>query len=201
MREDRSVKPSKRYARDAALLVTFREVFVDLINHAHAVEDVFSYAFVSNTDNATWQRKRRAVAAAAGAAGRAYADHGGSFTIRNAAYVLNDVSPLVNWEMSLKDPEQLHPETVIASLDAAIASATQMAREAAERERGVTGLIAAFLRWPSNLRDAVGPESSRAQRTAAGAIGIFGQVVAGTLATALGGALIAGVVKLWGLLT
>lgn len=186
------MKPSKRYSEDARLMDAFREAFVDLCNHARPEEEVFGYRLVSNTDHASWQAKRRAVARAAGAASDAYRKHGGTYTLRNAAYVMNAVDPVINWEMSFKDPEQLSPESVLASVDAAVAGAVQAAEEAAERERGVTGLIAAFIRWPVNLREAVGSESA-AQQTAAVAIGIAGQVAVGVVAAGV----FAAIVALW----
>jgi hypothetical protein len=121
-------------------------------------------------------------------------------TLRNAAYVMNAVDPVTNWEMSFRDPKQLPPDSLEASVQAAIARATQEAIEAARRERGLTGLIAAFLRWPSDLREAVGP-GRPGQRRAAGVIGVFGQLVVATVAGALSIGLAAAAVKLWGLLT
>lgn len=192
------VKPSERLKRDAEALLLFRNAYVELVNHARPHRDDM-YAMVelrSGTDHATWQRKRTDVSSAAGMAGAAYGRHGGTMTLRNAAYIMHDVDPLTNWEMSLRDPEQMSPETVISSVDSAIARARQLSQEAAARERGITGLIAAFLRWPSNLREAVGPGPS-AQRTAAGLIGVAGQVVVGAITAALTAGLIAGVVALW----
>jgi hypothetical protein len=194
------VKPSEHLKRDADVLSLFRNAYVDLVNHARPHrEDMYAMVELrSNTDHATWQAKRSEVAGAAGMAGAAYGRHGGTMTLRNAAYIMNDVDPLTNWEMSLRDPEQMSPETVIASVDSAVARARQLSREAAERERGLTGLIAAFLRWPSNLREAVGPGRS-AQRRAAGVIGIIGQVVVGAITAGLTAGLVAGAVALWGL--
>lgn len=141
-------------------------------------------------------RPSAAVAASAGAAASAYARHGGTFTMRNAAYVMNDVDPVTNWEMSLRDPEQLRPEEVVSSVElSAIARATQEEVEAAGRERGLTGLIAAFLRL------AIGPSRgcwARAPRTTGG-----GERDWRHWAAALGGALsvglVAGAVALWNL--
>lgn len=98
--------------------------------------------------------------------------------------------------MSLRSPEHLSPEMVLRSVEGAIGTARQEAVEAERHEHGLTGLVAGFLRWPSNLREAVGP-SNRAQRTAAGAIGVVGQIIVATLATAVGTGLVAGVAALW----
>jgi len=71
--------------------------------------------------------------------------------------------------------------------------------EASERERGITGLIAAFLRWPSDLREAVGP-GHPAQLVAAGVIGVIGQLVVAAVGGALSIGLAAGAVALWELI-
>lgn len=178
-------------------MTLFRNAYVDLVNHARLDNNGYTLAVLRpNTDSETWQRKRAEVAATAGSAGPIYARYGGTVTFRNAAYVMSDVNIVANWEFSLRDPEQLRPESVISSVEAAIARARQEAKEAAERERGLTGLVAAFLRWPSNLREAVGPGHS-AQRAAAGAIGVFGQLVVATVGGALAVGLAAGAVEIW----
>ncbi len=112
---------------------------------------------------------------------------------------MNDVDPMTNWEMSLRDPEQFSPDTVISSVESAVARAKQEAVEAADRERGLTGLIAAFLRWLSDLREAVGP-GHPAQLAAAGVIGVIGQLFVATIGGALSIGLAAGAVALWDLL-
>ena len=133
---------------------------------------------------------------AAGAAASAYRRYGGTCTLRNAAYIMHDVDPVSNWEMSFKDPEQLPPPSVVSSVEAATARARQEAADAAKRERGLTGLIAAFIRWPSDLRAAVGP-GHPAQRRAAGLVGFIGQIVVGAIAGALTAGIVAAVAALW----
>ncbi len=177
-------------------MMTFRNAYVDLVNCARPRQDVFLLALGPGVDPASWQAKRRAVASAAGTAAVPYGRYGGTLTLRNAAYIMHNVDPVTNWELSLRDTAQLSPEMVVAAVDAAIARARQEADDAAQRERGFTGTIAAFLRWPANLREAVG-SGHPAQRTAAGVIGIFGQVLVGALTTALATGLAAGAVAVW----
>lgn len=193
------MKPSERCRRDAELIRAFREAYVDLLNSSKFTrDDPYSLArLVPKVENETWQRKRSAVAAAAGAASRSYHRYGGTYTLRNAAYITNDVDPVANWEMSLRDPEQLPPERVIASAEAAAGLAAQEAAEASLRERGLTGVVAAFLRWPSDLREAVGT-GHPGQRRAAGLVGHFAQALVGAIAVAIAGGIVAGVVALWG---
>lgn len=177
---------------------TFREAYIDLLNSARAIQQEFdSVAYVRNVDPESWARKRTAVAAAAEVAAVPYSRHGGMFTLRNAAYITQDFDPLTNWERSLSDPEQMAPETVIAAVDSAMARALQEASEAKQRERGLTGLVAGFLRWRSDLQDAVGA-GHPSQRKAAGLIGGFAQGVVAALATSAAAGIVTGLVKLWG---
>lgn len=199
--QTKGVKPSERYAQHATLLMDFRNAYVELLNRAEPKGDGWSIQALgpkTSVDWTTWSRLRSNVARAAGAASTVYHRYGGTFVLRNVAYIMNDVDPVVNWEMSLSDPEQLKPEVVISTVEGATALAFQKAKEAEGREHGITGLIAAFLRWPSDLREAVGPDHA-GQRAAAGAIGLLGQIVV----TAIGGAItvgiVAGAVALWGL--
>ena len=193
------MKPSQRYLQDSNLMMEFRNAYVELINHAHPAprgSTLTELEAAPGVSKAEWARLHSKTSQAAGAAAAAYPRYGGTFTLRNAVYIMRDVDPVANWQMSLKDPEQLEPAIVISTVEAAISRARQASKEAAGRERGLTGLIAAFLRWPSNLREAVGSDGS-AQRTAAGIIGIVGQVLVGIVASVLAAGLIAGGVALW----
>lgn len=98
--------------------------------------------------------------------------------------------------MTLSNPETLGSHTVLQAVEGAIALATAMAEDAEGREHGITGILAGFLRWPSELSEAVGP-GHRAQQRVAGAVGIAAQVFVGVLATALGAGVVAAVVALW----
>ena len=194
------MKPSERYAQHAKLLVDFRNAYVELMNRSAPKPDGWgSFDGLGpnqSTDWQTWSKLRSKVAQAAGAASGVYRAYGGTFVLRNAAYVMSDVDPIMNWEMSLSDPEQLRPEVIISTLEGAAALAMQRSNEAEGRERGLIGLIAAFLRIPSDLREAVGPGHA-GQRAAAGFFGFLVQVAV----TAIGGAItigiVAGAVALW----
>lgn len=190
------VRPSQRCIQDAELLIAFRTAYIELLNNSRLASDGLFKILVAKTPGPDYQFKRRDVALAAGRASHAYARYGGTFSLRNAAVIRHDVNPVVNWEMSLRSPDDLSPELVLSSVESAIGTAEQEANDAALRERGLIGLIAAFLRWPANLREAVGPRN-RVQRTAAGAVGILGQIIVATIATALGALLVAATTNLW----
>ena len=190
------MKPSERLKRDRDSLHEFRNAYVELINASKRVEDYPFYRFVPKGSEADWIRLHQAVAVAAGAAQWAYSRQGGgTFTLRNAAYITHNVNPVTNWIMSIDDPESMKPQMVLTAVEQAIGGVEQDYQEAVARERGPVGVIAAFVRWPQTLREAVGP--GWAPRTAAGAIGVFGQVVVATLSTALAAGLVALCVWLW----
>lgn len=180
------------------MIAAFLDAYLELINNTVAEQDAsWEPIRAPRADIAPqqWNEFRHAVSRAAGAAGPAYARYGGTFTMRNAAYVTPGVSPVANWEMSLRAPQQLSPDTVVSLLEAAVAAAQHEADEALERERGITGLVAAFVRWPSDLREAVGP--GRVERAAAGAVGVFGQIVVAAIGGALAVGVAAGAAALW----
>lgn len=190
------MKPSQRCAADAELLLAFHSAYVDLLNGSRAGSDGIFKILVPAVPQPEYQAKRAAVAFASGAAVLAYSRYGGTYTMGNGGVIQHGVNPVVNWEVSLRSPENLSPEMVLSSVEGAIGAARQGAVEAAQRERGLTGLIAAFVRWPADLREAVGPDN-RAQRNVAGAIGFLGQLIVATLATALAAGIVAGVAELW----
>lgn len=191
------MKPSERYRADVQALNEFREAYVNLVNATKAVRPMFVVELRPAIPQDEWERLRFRVTVAAGTAIAAYQRwSGATLTMRNAAYVMQGVNPVVNWEMSLRDPEQLRPETVLGAIETAIGSAQRQADEAATREHGVVGFVAALLRWPSELREAVGP-GHRFQRQAAGAVGVFGLIMVTAVGTALAAGIVAGVVALW----
>ena len=190
-----NVKPSQRHSKDADLLTEFRNAYVELLNSARKQEGrLFLPELGPKVDLQTWMAKRADVATAAGAVADIYPRYGGTFSISTGGYI-RSVDPVANWEIVLRDPEQLRPEVVLSAVESAISRARQSAADAADRERGITGLVAAFLRWPSNLREAVG--RGRAQRRAAGVIGVFGQLLVATIGGALAIGVAAGAVSLW----
>lgn len=193
------MKPSQRYLRDSNLMMAFRNAYVELTNNVQVVPrglTMTELAPAAGVGQQEWSRLYSTTAQAAGACASAYHRYGGRITLRNAAYMTPNVDLVANWEMSLRDPQQLDPKTVIASVESAIARARQQSVEAAERERGVTGLIAAFLRWPSTLREAVEPGRS-GQRAAASVVGVAGQVLVGILGSVIATGLVALGLMLW----
>ncbi len=157
---------------------------------------MFFVKLVPNVPHDEWTKLQTDVATASGAAASAYLANGGAtYTLKNAAFIMNNVNPVSNWMMTLESPDELKPEMVTSAVETAIGVATERLERAKRNERGLVGLIAAFLRWPSTLREAVGDNAY--QRGAASAIGVVGQILVGAIAAALGTGLVAGVVALW----
>lgn len=190
------MKPSSQYRRDADVLRRFREAYVALINASQPYQPIFITQLRPGIPLEEWNRLRTELSIAAGRAEPAYRRHGGVFALRNAAYTVSGVSPVTNWEMSLRDPDQLPPQTVVSAVESAIGLAETRAAEAEEREKGVVGLVAAFLRWPTTLREAVGPDHA-AQRRAAGALGVVAQLIVGVLASTIAAGVVGLIVLLW----
>lgn len=192
-------RPSARIQGEINRLVAFRVAFIALVNASKLDQRDFSMFFtklVPNVPHAEWTKLQTDVATAAGAASRAYLSNGGgTFTLKNAAFIMHNVNPVSNWMMALESPDELKPEMVISSVESAIGVATERFERAKQNERGLVGLIAAFLRWPSTLREAVGDNTY--QRSAASAIGVVGQILVGAIAAALGTGLVTGIVALW----
>lgn len=189
-------KPSTRIVQQGQRLDEFRSAFIELVNASKPTGGDWDLPrLIPNVSNDRWSQLQRDVAIAAGAAQEAYgANGGGTFTMRNAAY-MTTVNPIANWHFALERPDELKPQMVVSAVDLAIGQARTRYESAVEHERGLVGVIAGFLRWPQTLREAVGP--SWTQRTAASALGVVGQVIVGAVAAALGTALVWGVVELW----
>jgi hypothetical protein len=192
-------RPSVRIQGEIDRLVAFRTAFIRLLNSSKPEKRDFSMFFVKlvpNVSHDEWTKLQTDVATASGAAASAYLANGGAtYTLKNAAYIMNNVNPVSNWMMTLESPDELKPEMVTSAVETAIGVATERLERAKRSERGLVGLIAAFLRWPSTLREAVGDNAY--QRGAASAIGVVGQILVGAIAAALGTGLVAGVVALW----
>jgi hypothetical protein len=187
------MKPSERFRREAETLSGFLDAFARLMNATRFHRDDWSLdvRLEPMTSEQEWNQLRRATAAASGPAGSAYQNHGALLTLRNAAYITHSVNPVANWEMALREPENLPADWIVNAVEQALGNAGDATDTALDREQGFNGVIASFLRWPADLREAVGP-GHRAQSVAAGAIGYIGQ----TLVAAAGGAMAVGIVAL-----
>jgi hypothetical protein len=178
------MKPSKRINSDVAKLRAFREAYLALLE-ASVPQDAWPYkTYAPKGDQALWFQLRTKVAQTAGPAGIVYGKYGTIYRTQSGPYVNPGFHPVVNWEVSIKDSEQFSPLNLCTALDAAIANADSMEQEAAERERGLIGLLAKFIRIPADLREAVG-EGPGSQK-AATYVGRFSQVIIGLLITWLG---------------
>ncbi len=189
-------KHSASIEREGVVLNEFRAAYIALVNATKLEHDYDGPKLRPKVSSDKWSKLQRDVAIAAGAAQAAYLQNGGAtFSFTSGRFLMNNVNPLANWQMTIERPDEMEPQNVVSAVDLAIGRARARYEAALQSERGLVGLIASFLRWPDTLRQAVGP--SRTQRTAASALGVVGQVVVGAVAAALGTALVWGVVELW----
>ncbi|WP_188042826.1 hypothetical protein [Changpingibacter yushuensis] len=160
-------KPSAQIKQQGERLNEFRAAFIELINASRpAGGDWDLPRLVPDISNDRWSQLPSDTAIAAGAAQEAYSTNGGgTFTMRNAAY-MTTVNPIANWHFAMERPDELKPQMVVSAVDLAIGQAFNRYENALQCERGLVGVIASFLRWPQTLREAVGP--SWIQRTARG---------------------------------
>lgn len=177
--------------------MNFRNAYIEMMNSTEVDRsDWMDVRAVPTVSNDRWGQLTQAVARASGEGIEAYQRSSGTtMSFNSGGYRFQNVNPLVNWEMSLADPETMKPTAIISAIDNAIGSATTKYKEARIHERGLVGIIATFLRWPQTLREAVGPAA--VPRFAAGAIGVVGQIVVTTLGGALATGVVAGIVYLW----
>lgn len=173
------MRPSERYRRDAEDLTKFREAYIALLKAQRGVPPGGRQSTLG------WLQLREPVASASGPAANAYERHGGGY-----------VNLVANWGDSLTI-SPIKPDEVLSAVDAAIANAERATEIAERRERGVTGVIAAFIRWPSTLREAVDPEHV-GQARAAAALGHIGQGLVGVAASLIAYGLVALAIRVFG---
>ncbi len=128
-------------------------------------------------DPNSWQALFDEVSRAAGPAGPIYPQYGPIFQTHSGPWVNSGFNPVVGWKTSVDDIEQFPPQTLITALDGAIARAQAESEDALNREKGFTGFIARFIRWPLELREAVG--KGAVIQNAALTVGFVGQIFVG----------------------
>lgn len=179
----------------------FRNAYVELINASKRDGESLGYPSLVPKGNADeWQRLRQKTSMAAGAAQPAFARRGGGTILMPMGSRMQSIDPIPNWHMAVTSPEEFDPQLIASTVEHVLGGAAVELEKARSNERGLLGLIAAFLRWPDTLRDAVG--GSAARQRGVKAVGIVGQIVVGTISGALATALFAGAVRLislvWG---
>jgi hypothetical protein len=119
--------------------------------------------------------------AAAGRAERASQELGIGVLIFN-----QQVNPIADWRNSLRPMHPVTPDLVQSHCLQLIGSANHLRETARLREAGLTGLLARFLRFPYEVREAAGVNlrSERAQRGAF-VIAVAAQVVAALAVAAI----------------
>jgi hypothetical protein len=165
----------------------FQQAFVELVNASE--KSAFGLrALVPKIDEAEWMAMRQRTALLAGTAASAYQrQSGGSLQVQNFGK-MQAIDPVANWQIAIDAPVSLDPIVLVSTIEYVVGITQVRLEEALGRERGIVGLLAAFLRWPDDLRDAVG--GSRKRQRSAKALGVAGQVFVATLSTVLAAAIV-----------
>ena len=150
------MKPSAKHELNRQRMLAFRDAFMNFYNASKIIEDWPKKKLVPNIEAQKWVELRLKVAGASGAAGAIYPLYGTLFQTRSAGWAMDNFNPITGWEVCANDCELFPPETLITALEAALSNAEAKVEDAKGREKGFTGLIAGFLRWPQTIREAVG---------------------------------------------
>jgi hypothetical protein len=129
-----------------------------------------------------------AVATAAGRAARAFQASGHLVSYKPpGTWQRTDVNPALVWSTLLDDYPMVTPDLMFTVGSQAIGVLESLRDEQADRETGMAGLLARFVRFPSRVREAAGLEA----RTLRGGF-VSGLIVTlqGLLIAAIGGALV-----------
>jgi hypothetical protein len=95
------------------------------------------------------------------------------------------VNPISNWRSSFNPIHSITRGVIEGYCNQLVGRLDQMAVDARLRERGLVGLVAGYLRIPSDVRDAMGPTASRAVQRGAFAAGVIVNVAAGLILAGL----------------
>jgi len=181
-------RPSVQTRADLQRLREFQLAFVELVNASEGTAFGLR-ALVPKSDEAEWMAKRQRTALMAGAAASAYQrQSGGTLQVQNFGK-MQKIDPVANWQIAIDAPISLEPKVLVSTIEYVVGTTQVRLEEELGRERGIFGVLAAFLRWPDDLRDAVG--GSRKRRRSAKAVGVAGQVFVATLSTVLAAAIVA----------
>jgi hypothetical protein len=131
---------------------------------------------------------RRSLAAAAGPAARIAEKRRLHMNARGRR-----VNPIAAWEEFFRSEPVMWPKSLDAFSRALVAQLEHEVQLAQDRERGVVGLIARFVRLPLEVREAAGLTG----RSGVAATG-FILVIQGLLVTVIGGVLVALILRLLG---
>jgi hypothetical protein len=128
------------------------------------------------------------VARAAGRAALAFQNSGHSVDYKPpGTWQRTSMNPALVWSTLLDDYPIVTPSLLVTIGSQAIGTLESLHDEAAERERGVAGLLARFVRFPVRVREAAGlPSKSVSGGLLSGVVALF----QGLFVTALGGALV-----------
>jgi hypothetical protein len=110
--------------------------------------------------------------------------------------LIKPVRAIQDWRYAFDHPGHLRPEVVFATLQQIIGQMEGDADMQERQEKTIAGKVSRFVGFPAEIR-AIAGESSPGAGKVGFAAGVVGQIVVGTVASALTAGLIAGVATLW----
>ena len=95
------------------------------------------------------------------------------------------INPISNWRASFNPIHTITPGVIENYCQQLIGRLEQLTTQAQQRERGLVGLIAAFLRFPDDVREAIGEGATRRAKRSAFAVAVAAQVVGALIVAAV----------------
>ena len=174
------MKPSRRHEIAAEKFDAFRGAYVDLLNSCDFRNQKPGTPPTPIVDGETWALLHKTTAETAGAASIFFSDYGIYVATKDHFNFTTHATPSDAWFTSINNPQQVHPSLLIACIESGYGKVSLLAEQARVAEKGIKGIIASFIRWPSDLAEAVGPRHP-IQTNVARSIGLLGQVLVGVL--------------------
>lgn len=167
--------PSKQVSADLIFVKQFRDDFEQLVDIVRAVQRDSNIQRAEEILTGMGEDGvSRCLAQAAHSAGRA------GLAEKHAGYRWEQFgeaySPIVNWRKSF-DQRRGDIETVVTHTNQLLGYLERQLKETEDRESGLAGWMARFVRFPTDVREAAGL-SSRGGQTAAFVVAVASQVVA-----------------------
>lgn len=159
------MKPSERYKSDYNVLKQFKEEYLKYITlHpilGNSLTENLRRDYLNPVQGAERNEGYSTLGILAGKAHSAYERHGPLLQTGLPGTLTSPQNPLENWAATLNSNRVFNSATLITCLDQSIGKAQSAWEGAVRNEKGFTGLVARYLRWPKELKEAVEPGNSR----------------------------------------
>lgn len=155
------MKPSEKYKRDYEELMKFKTEYLEYITlypiAGRSLTENLQQDYVNPSRGVERNEGYSKLGILAGKAHSAYERHGPLIQSGLPGTLASPQNPLENWAETLNSNRVFNATRLITCLDQAIGKAQHAWTEAERNEKGFTGLVANYLRWPRELREAIEP--------------------------------------------